>query len=49
MALDVQPHRTREGVTTYKLYGDYTFETQRIRVWLRTAIREKVSTPETAS
>ena len=45
VVLDVQPHRTCEGVTTYKLYGDYTFETQRIRVWLRTAIREKVSTP----
>lgn len=43
--LGVQPHQTREGVTTYKLYGDYTFETRRIRVWLRTAIRERVSTP----
>lgn len=44
--LDIQPHRTREGVTTYKLYGDYDLEAQRIRVWLRTAIREQVSTPK---
>lgn len=44
--LGVQPHRTHEGVTTYKLYGDYDLEAQRIRVWLRTAIRERVSTPK---
>ncbi len=43
--LGVQPHRVREGVTTYKLYGDYTPDTQAIRVWLKTAIRAKVSTP----
>jgi hypothetical protein len=43
--LGVQPHEVREGVTTYKLYGDYTPDTQAIRVWLKTAIRTKVSTP----
>lgn len=43
--LGIQPHQVREGVTTYKLYGDYTPDTQVIRVWLKTAIREKVSTP----
>ncbi len=43
--LGVRPHHVREGVTTYQLYGDYDPETYQIRVWLRTAIRAKVSTP----
>jgi hypothetical protein len=43
--LGVRPHRVNEGVTTYQLYGDYSPDTQRVRVWLRTAVRGKVSSP----
>ena len=42
----VRPHRVTAGVCTYQLFGDYTPKTQRIRVWMRTAIREKVSSPK---
>jgi hypothetical protein len=41
--LGVRPHRTREGRLAYELFGDYTHETQAIRVWMRTAIRGKVT------
>jgi hypothetical protein len=44
--LGVRPHRVTSGVCTYQLFGDYTPSTQRIRVWMRTAIREKVSSPK---
>jgi hypothetical protein len=44
--LGVRPHKVREGVTTYQLFGDYTPSTQNIRVWMRTAIRGKVSSPK---
>ena len=44
--LGVRPHKVREGVTTYQLFGDYTPSTQNIRVWMRTAIRAKVSSPK---
>jgi len=44
--LGVRPHRVTAGVCTYQLFGDYTPKTQRIRVWMRTAIREKVSSPK---
>ncbi len=44
--LGVRPHRVSAGVCTYQLYGDYTPKTHRIRVWMRTAIREKVSSPK---
>jgi hypothetical protein len=44
--LGVRPHKVTSGVCTYQLFGDYTPSTQRIRVWLRTAIREKVSSPK---
>ena len=44
--LGVRPHVVTQGVCTYQLFGDYTPSTQRIRVWLRTAIREKVSSPK---
>ena len=44
--LGVRPHRVTEGVCTYQLFGDYTPSTQRIRVWMRTAIREKVTSPK---
>ncbi|MFL5305627.1 MAG: hypothetical protein ACJ8F1_10450 [Polyangia bacterium] len=43
--MGVRPHRVVSGVCTYQLFGDYTPSTQRIRVWFRTAIREKVSSP----
>lgn len=43
--LGVRPHQVTAGVCTYQLFGDYTPSTQRIRVWMRTAIREKVSSP----
>jgi len=44
--LGVRPHRTVAGVCTYQLFGDYTPSTQRIRVWMRTAVREQVSSPK---
>ena len=44
--LGVRPHQVISGVCTYQLFGDYTPATQRIRVWMRTAIREKVSSPK---
>lgn len=44
--LGVRPHRVTSGVCTYQLFGDYTLSTQRIRVWMRTAIRERVSSPK---
>lgn len=44
--LGVRPHRVTAGVCTYQLFGDYTPATQRIRVWMRTAIRERVSSPK---
>jgi hypothetical protein len=44
--LGVRPHKVVSGVCTYQLFGDYTPATQRIRVWMRTAIREKVSSPK---
>lgn len=44
--LGVRPHQVTAGVCTYQLFGDYTLSTQRIRVWLRTAMRGKVSSPK---
>jgi hypothetical protein len=44
--LGVRPHRVTAGVCTYQLFGDYTPSTHRIRVWMRTAIRQKVSSPK---
>ena len=44
--LGVRPHKVTRGVCTYQLFGDYTPATQRIRVWMRTAIRERVSSPK---
>jgi len=44
--LGVRPHKVVSGVCTYQLFGDYTPATKRIRVWMRTAIREKVSSPK---
>ena len=44
--LGVRPHKVTAGVCTYQLFGDYTPSTQRIRVWMRTAIRKQVSSPK---
>jgi hypothetical protein len=44
--LGVRPHKVTSGVCTYQLFGDYTPATQCIRVWMRTAIRGKVSSPK---
>jgi hypothetical protein len=44
--LGVRPHKVMEGVTTYQLFGDYTPSTQKIRVWMRTAIRAQISSPK---
>jgi hypothetical protein len=44
--LGVRPHKLTRGVCTYQLFGDYTPATQRIRVWMRTAIRGQVSSPK---
>jgi hypothetical protein len=35
--LGVRPHRVVEGHLAYELFGDYTPDTQRIRIWTRTA------------
>ena len=43
--LGVRPHRVTRGVCTYQLFGDYTPSTQQIRVWMRTAMREQVTSP----
>ena len=44
--LGVRPHVVTAGVCTYQLFGDYTPALQRIRVWMRTAIRGQVSSPK---
>jgi len=44
--LGVRPHKVTRGVCTYQLFGDYTPATRQIRVWMRTAIRAKVSSPK---
>lgn len=41
--LGVRPHRTSDGVCVYEKFGDYDFETSLIRLWMRTAIRQKVT------
>jgi hypothetical protein len=44
--LGVRPHHVEDGVCTYQLFGDYTPSTERIRVWMRTAIRAQLSSPK---
>jgi hypothetical protein len=44
--LGVRPHVVTAGVCTYQLFGDYTPALQRIRVWMRTAMRGQVSSPK---
>jgi hypothetical protein len=40
--LGARPKRVSEG-SSYELWGDYTFATQVIRVWMRTAVLGKVT------
>ena len=40
--LGARPKRVYEG-SSYELWGDYTFATQAIRVWMRTAVLGKVT------
>jgi len=35
--LGSRPHRVSEGELTYELFGDYSPDTGRIRIWMRTA------------
>ncbi|MDX2021705.1 MAG: hypothetical protein SF187_15795 [Deltaproteobacteria bacterium] len=41
--LGLRPHKVLEGHGSYELFGDYTFETQKIRVWMRTAVLGKIT------
>lgn len=41
--LGTRPKQSYEGGGSWELFGDYTFETERIRVWMRTAVRGKVT------
>lgn len=41
--LGLRPHKVRQGQYSYELFGDYTFETQKIRVWMRTAKLGKIT------
>jgi hypothetical protein len=41
--LGVRPHRVHDGQLAYELHGDYSHETGVIRAWMRTAIREKLT------
>jgi hypothetical protein len=39
--LGTRPHRTREGVLAYQLFGDYEPKSAKIRLWTRTAINKQ--------
>jgi hypothetical protein len=41
--LGVRPRHTHDDHFSYELFGDYTLETQRIRIWMRTAVLGKVT------
>jgi hypothetical protein len=41
--LGTRPHRTEEGRCVYEKFGDYDLQTGLIRVWMRTAMRRRVS------
>jgi hypothetical protein len=45
--LGPRPHRTREGRLSYELFGDYTLESARIRLWTRTAIHKQWASSRT--
>jgi hypothetical protein len=45
--LGPRPHSTREGKLSYELFGDYNFESTRIRLWTRTAINKRWASSRT--
>jgi hypothetical protein len=45
--LGPRPHRTHEGKLSYELFGDYTFEHARIRLWTRTAVQKQWASSRT--
>ena len=45
--LGVRPHRTREGLLSSELLGDYTFDATRIRLWTRTPMIRKWTSSRT--
>ncbi|HET8945928.1 MAG TPA: hypothetical protein VFQ07_03000 [Candidatus Polarisedimenticolia bacterium] len=45
--LGPRPHSTHEGKLSYELFGDYTFEHARIRLWTRTAIQKQWASSRT--
>ena len=42
--LGTRPHRTREGVLAYELFGDYEPTSAKIRLWTKTAIQKQWTT-----
>ncbi len=46
-ALAARPIRVREGGWATELFGDYSPSTAAIRIWTRTAIRKKATSPGT--
>jgi len=45
--LGVRPHRTREGLLSSELFGDYNLTRTRIRVWTKTAMIRKWTSSRT--
>lgn len=41
--LGERPRQSYEDGGSWELFGDYSFESERIRVWMRTAVRGKVT------
>jgi hypothetical protein len=41
--LGSRPRSVKEGYYAFELFGDYTFETKVIRIWMRTAVQGKVT------
>jgi hypothetical protein len=39
-------HQVEDGICTYQLFGDYTPAAERIRVWMRKAIRALLISPK---
>jgi hypothetical protein len=45
--LGVRPHRTREGLLSYELLGDYNLTLTRVRLWTRTPMIRKWTSSRT--
>jgi hypothetical protein len=43
MVLGSRPHEVHDGRVASELFGDYSFSSARIRVWMRTAVRGRVT------